>query len=133
MTDENDEYARNARLARMRRANSLTNRAKRAILTAVNGEDPGAQSAGVSRLQPQLRRRRGEMFVTRVPELFGSMVFNEVVMKERLPKDVYRALKQTIRQGTALDAQCSFSILLPWQKERNLLPSPHPMHVLSFG
>ena len=45
------------------------------------------------------------MFVTRVPELFGSMVFNEVVMKERLPKDVYRALKQTIRQGTALDAQ----------------------------
>ena len=105
MTDENDEYARNARLARMRRANSLTNRAKRAILTAVNGEDPGAQSAGVSRLQPQLRRRRGEMFVTRVPELFGSMVFNEVVMKERLPKDVYRALKQTIRQGTALDAQ----------------------------
>ena len=105
MTDENDEYARNARLARMRRANSLTNRAKRAILTAVNGEDPGAQSAGVSRLQPQLRRRRGEMFVTRGPELFGSMVFNEVVMKERLPKDVYRALKQTIRQGTALDAQ----------------------------
>ena len=41
----------------------------------------------------------------RVPELFGSMVFNEAVMKERLPKDVYRALKQTIRQGTALDAQ----------------------------
>ena len=28
----------------------------------------------------------------KVPELFGSMVFNEAVMKERLPKDVYKAL-----------------------------------------
>ena len=41
----------------------------------------------------------------KVPELFGSMVFNEAVMKERLPKDIYKALKCTIRQGTALDAQ----------------------------
>ena len=38
----------------------------------------------------------------KVPELFGSMVFNEAVMKERLPKDVYKSLKQTVRQGTAL-------------------------------
>ena len=41
----------------------------------------------------------------KVPELFGSMVFNEAVMKERLPKDVYKALKSTIRQGKALEAQ----------------------------
>ncbi len=41
----------------------------------------------------------------KIPELFGSMVFNEAVMKERLPKDVYKALKCTIRRGTALDAQ----------------------------
>ncbi len=39
-----------------------------------------------------------------VPELFGSMVFNEAVMKERLPKDVYRKLKKTMREGTAIDA-----------------------------
>ena len=39
-----------------------------------------------------------------VPELFGSMVFNETVMKERLPKDVYRKLKKTMREGTAIDA-----------------------------
>ncbi len=39
-----------------------------------------------------------------VPELFGSMVFNETVMKERLPKDVYKKLKQTMREGTSLDA-----------------------------
>ena len=39
-----------------------------------------------------------------VPELFGSMVFNETVMQERLPKDVYRKLKKTMREGTAIDA-----------------------------
>ena len=39
-----------------------------------------------------------------VPELFGSMVFNETVMHERLPKDVYRKLKKTMREGTAIDA-----------------------------
>ena len=44
------------------------------------------------------------MTVKNVPELFGSMVFNETVMKERLPKDVYRKLKKTMREGTAIDA-----------------------------
>ncbi|MGI6181621.1 MAG: glutamine synthetase III [Agathobaculum sp.] len=39
-----------------------------------------------------------------VPELFGSMVFNETVMKERLPKDVYKKLKKTMREGTAIDS-----------------------------
>jgi len=39
-----------------------------------------------------------------VPELFGSMVFNDAVMRERLPKDVYRKLKRTMREGTAIDA-----------------------------
>ncbi len=41
----------------------------------------------------------------KVPELFGSMVFNEAVMKERLPKDVYRKLRRTIGQGLALEAE----------------------------
>ncbi len=39
----------------------------------------------------------------KVPELFGSMVFNEAVMKERLPKDVFKALKKTRETGAALD------------------------------
>lgn len=38
-----------------------------------------------------------------IPEMFGSQVFNENVMKERLPKDVYKALKKTIGEGKALD------------------------------
>jgi glutamine synthetase len=38
-----------------------------------------------------------------IPELFGSMVFNDEVMKARLPKDVYAALKKTMSQGTHLE------------------------------
>ena len=41
--------------------------------------------------------------MSRVPELFGSMVFSESVMRDRLPKNVYRALCATIREGRALD------------------------------
>ena len=38
-----------------------------------------------------------------VPETFGSMVFNDTIMKERLPKETYKALKKTIQEGKALD------------------------------
>lgn len=38
-----------------------------------------------------------------VPEIFGSMVFNDQKMQERLPKATYRALKKTIQNGEPLD------------------------------
>ncbi len=38
-----------------------------------------------------------------VPELFGSAVFNDDVMMERLPKDVYKSLRKTIDEGKELD------------------------------
>ncbi len=38
-----------------------------------------------------------------VPELFGSSVFNDDVMQERLPKDVYKSLRKTIDEGKDLD------------------------------
>ncbi len=41
--------------------------------------------------------------MTKVPELFGSRVFNDQVMKERLPGTTYKALKKTIENGEALD------------------------------
>ena len=34
-----------------------------------------------------------------VPELFGSMVFNQKVMKDRLPKETFKALKKTLDDG----------------------------------
>ena len=40
-----------------------------------------------------------------VPEFFGSDVFNESVMKERLPKATYKALKKTIDNGDPLDIE----------------------------
>ena len=38
-----------------------------------------------------------------VPELFGSMVFDDKVMRARLSADIYHSLKDTIRQGKKLD------------------------------
>lgn len=38
-----------------------------------------------------------------IPALFGSLVFNERVMRNKLPKDVYRALRKTIDNGTHLE------------------------------
>ena len=38
-----------------------------------------------------------------IPALFGSMVFNDQVMQERLPKETYRALKRTMENGRRLD------------------------------
>ena len=30
-----------------------------------------------------------------IPELYGSLVFNDKIMREKLPKDMYKALKQS--------------------------------------
>ncbi len=37
-----------------------------------------------------------------IPEIYGSLVFNDKVMKERLPKNVYQAVHDTIKNGTHL-------------------------------
>ncbi len=38
-----------------------------------------------------------------VPEIFGSLVFNDDVMSARLPREIYKSLHKTIEEGTALD------------------------------
>ncbi|MBO5929836.1 MAG: glutamine synthetase III [Clostridia bacterium] len=38
-----------------------------------------------------------------IPEIFGSLVFNDKTMRQCLPKDTYRALKKTVRMGKPLD------------------------------
>ena len=42
--------------------------------------------------------------VKNVPEIFGCMVFNEDVMRERLPEDVFESLIKTIATGKTIDA-----------------------------
>ena len=41
--------------------------------------------------------------MAKVPEIFGSMVFNDQKMQERLPKSTYKALKKTIQNGEPLN------------------------------
>ncbi len=38
-----------------------------------------------------------------IPEYFGEYVFNDTVMRQRLPKDIYQKMKATMEQGTSLD------------------------------
>lgn len=38
-----------------------------------------------------------------VPKLFGSLVFNETVMKDRLPTNTYKAYKSAVLEGRPLD------------------------------
>ncbi|MBQ2780087.1 MAG: glutamine synthetase III [Clostridia bacterium] len=39
-----------------------------------------------------------------IPELFGCQVFNDEMMRQRLPEDIYKALKKTMEQGKHLDS-----------------------------
>ncbi len=41
--------------------------------------------------------------ILNIPEIFGSDVFNEFTMRERLPSNIYQAWKQCIENGTSLD------------------------------
>ena len=41
--------------------------------------------------------------MSKVTDIYGSMVFNEHVMRERLPKTTYKQLMKTIKQGERLD------------------------------
>ena len=41
--------------------------------------------------------------MSRVTEIYGSMVFSDSAMKERLPKDTYQTIQHTIKEGKHLD------------------------------
>ena len=63
-----------------------------------------------------------------VPELFGSMVFHDDVMREKLPKDIYKALKKTMSQGTHLEldvANVVASAMKDWAVERGVTHFTH--------
>ncbi len=63
-----------------------------------------------------------------VPEIFGTMVFNETVMKARLPEEAYRALKRTIQRGEMLDpslANIIASAMRDWALEKGATHFTH--------
>ncbi len=45
-----------------------------------------------------------------IPEIYGSLVFNDTVMRERLPKDVYKAVHKTIQNGSHLELDVANSV-----------------------
>ena len=46
----------------------------------------------------------------RIPELYGSMIFSDRIMRNKLPKDVYKALRKTIENGTHLELDVANSV-----------------------
>ena len=64
----------------------------------------------------------------RLPELFGSLVFNEVTMKERLSSASYGAWKRSVTEGTTLDISTANEIaeaMKQWAVEKGATHFTH--------
>jgi glutamine synthetase len=69
-----------------------------------------------------------------VPELFGSNVFSEKIMKERLPKETYKALKKTIEMGASLQPETAAVVanaMKDWAIEKGATHYTHWFHPLT--
>ncbi|AQR96875.1 glutamine synthetase III [Clostridium saccharoperbutylacetonicum] len=66
--------------------------------------------------------------MNKINEVFASNVFSDAVMKERLPKATYKALKKTIEKGTALEADVAdvvASAMKDWAVEKGATHFTH--------
>ena len=66
--------------------------------------------------------------MSKISELFGSMVFNDSVMHDRLPKEIYRSLRKTINEGKELDlsvANVVASAMKDWAIEKGATHYSH--------
>jgi len=71
---------------------------------------------------------------TKPTEIFGSNVFNEKVMKDRLPKAVYKSLKKTIELGEKLDASIADVVantMKDWAIEKGATHFTHVFYPLT--
>jgi len=69
-----------------------------------------------------------------VPELFGSMVFNEPTMQEHLPNEAYHALKRTIAEGLPLDLNLANMVaagMKEWALSKGATHYTHWFHPLT--
>ena len=63
-----------------------------------------------------------------VPEIYGSLVFSDKVMKDRLPKDIYQAVNKTIQNGTHLEldvANTVAAVMKEWAIENGATHYTH--------
>ena len=68
------------------------------------------------------------MAITNVPEMFGSLVFDDRTMQERLPRETYKALEKTIQNGKSLDlsiANTVASAMKDWALEHGCTHFTH--------
>ncbi len=66
--------------------------------------------------------------MTKIAEIFGSCVFNDKVMEERLSADVYRAVRETVEEGKALDPGIAKEVaaaMRDWAVERGATHYTH--------
>lgn len=76
----------------------------------------------------KIKRKEKINKMKKMPELFGNMVFNDEVMKERLPKDTYSKLKKTIKEGSALDIDIANAVanaMKEWAMEKGVTHYTH--------
>ena len=70
----------------------------------------------------------------RITELFGSKVFNDAVMRERLTEETYNKLHQTIKNGTELNPEIAQEVanaMKEWAVENGATHFTHWFHPLS--
>ena len=71
-----------------------------------------------------------------IPELYGSLVFNDKVMRSKLPKDMYKALKKTIESGTHLELDVANSVAVAmkeWATENGATHYTHWFQPMTNG
>ena len=66
--------------------------------------------------------------MTKIEKLFGSMVFNDTVMKERLPDTTYNTIKQAIKLGIGIDSRIAdtvANVMKDWAIEKGATHFTH--------
>ena len=69
-----------------------------------------------------------EKMSTGIPEEYGTMVFNDKVMRERLPKDVYKAIRKSVKSGSHLEldvANTVAAVMKEWAMEHGATHFTH--------
>lgn len=102
--------------------------------------DKGVPNVNLARLFLLVNQKKGDLkmsnkvcqktltIVEGVDVMFGSNVFSDAVMKERLPKQIYKALKKTTDEGTPLDpnvAEVVANALKDWAIEKGATHFTH--------
>ena len=68
------------------------------------------------------------MEMQKVPEIFGSMVFDDRVMRSRLPQDIYQSLRKTIEENAPLQISVAEAVadeMRSWAVERGATHFTH--------